>query len=83
MSKGEHRMTDIKTIGAKAPRLLDDQELLILGLEEIAYIRPVEMNGVAAFAVHAADGTPLAFHADAETARAIARQNDMHPMTVQ
>lgn len=64
-------------------RRLSAQDFLSFGVQQIAYIRPVEMNGIPAFAIHAADGTPLAFHADENTARAITRQNDMEPVTLQ
>lgn len=55
----------------------DTRDFLNLGREHIAYIRPATLNGMNVFAVHAADGTPLAFHADRAAAAALVRQNDM------
>ncbi len=68
---------------AQALRHLTAQDFLAFGVQQIAYIRPVMMNGAAAFAIHAADGTPLAFHENAETAKALTRQNELEPVTLQ
>jgi hypothetical protein len=38
---------------------ISTQDLMVLGLNQIAYIRPVVENGQHLFAVHAADGTRL------------------------
>ena len=64
-------------------RRISPQDLLSLGVEQMAYIRPASMNGSMVFAIHAADGTPLAFHADQATARALTRQNELEPLTLQ
>lgn len=59
------------------------KDFLSFGMEEVAYIRPASMNGTMVFAIHAADGTPLAFHADQDSARALTRQNELEPVTLQ
>lgn len=76
-------MTEKCDMTAHTLRHLSQQDFLAFGVQQIAYIRPVQMNGMAAFAIHAADGTPLAFHEDADMARALTRQNDLEPVTVQ
>jgi hypothetical protein len=44
---------------ALALRQLSSQDWARFGVQEIAYIRPVMVNGVQAMSIHAADGTPI------------------------
>lgn len=60
-------------------RRLSPQQLAQLGLTQIAYVRPVVAGGEAAFAIHAADGTPMALAANEEVALAAIRQHEMLP----
>lgn len=76
-------MTEKCSATADALRHLSMQDFLAFGVQQIAYIRPVMMNGSETFAIHAADGTPLAFHENEDSARALTRQNDLEPVTVQ
>ena len=41
-------------------RALTPAELLQLGMAELAYVKPVELDDGMAFAIHAADGSPMA-----------------------
>src|ERR1700735_3038789 len=41
-------------------RHLSTEQLAQLGLQQIAYVKPVVANGAQCFAIHAADGTPMA-----------------------
>ena len=52
------------------------------GLQEIAYIRPVVVNGVKAMSIHAADGTPIGAAPDARLAAAAILQHEMAPVLV-
>jgi len=52
------------------------------GAGEIAYIRPVVVNGVKAISIHAADGTPIGAAPSAELALAAIRQHEMEPVLV-
>jgi hypothetical protein len=52
------------------------------GAEEIAYIRPVVVNGVRAIAIHAADGTPIGAAPNAELAIAAIHQHEMAALLV-
>jgi len=52
------------------------------GAQEIAYIRPVVVNGVHAMAIHAADGTPIGAAPNAELAIAAILQHEMAPALV-
>ena len=53
-----------------------------LGLDEIAFVKPVMTESGPAFAIHAADGTPIAIIINAPLAAAVIIQNDMVPNLV-
>ncbi len=64
------------------PRHLSSQAFLTLGALQIAYVRPVEVDGQPAYAVHAADGTTLAVVGNRDIAFITARQCDLEPVSV-
>jgi hypothetical protein len=57
-------------------------ELANLGMEQIAFVKPVMTDHGPAFAIHAADGTPMAIASDASLAQAAIIQHDMVPNLV-
>jgi hypothetical protein len=57
-------------------------ELASLGMEEIAFVKPVMTDKGPAFAIHAADGTPMAIASDSILAQAAIIQHDMQPSLV-
>ena len=63
-------------------RDLSERELGLLGMEDVAYVKRVVVDGSDAFAVHAADGTQIAVMADRDVALAVVRQHDMEPVSV-
>ncbi|MBV9735402.1 MAG: DUF1150 family protein [Acidisphaera sp.] len=63
-------------------RHISASQLAQLGVSQIAYIKPVVMNGTPAYAIHAADGTPMAVAAERELAIAAIRQHDMTALLV-
>ncbi len=63
-------------------RSLSPDDLGRLGMEEVAYVKPVILNGARAFAIHAADGTPMAVAQDHGLAVAAIVQNEMVPAQV-
>ncbi len=63
-------------------RSLSAQDFASLGTNEIAYVRPVVMNGAQAFSIHAADGTPIGAAPNAQLAAAAIRQHEMEPALV-
>jgi len=63
-------------------RHISTQELARLGMQQIAYVKPVVVNGAAAFAIHAADGTPMAIADGLEVAIAAIVQHEMVPAQV-
>lgn len=63
---------------------LSENQFRSLGLANVAYIRPVMTEeGEEGCAIHAADGSPLAFVEDIETAWGVILQNDMIPASLQ
>jgi hypothetical protein len=58
-------------------RHLSEEQLGQLGVSQIAYVKPVMLDGAVAFAIHAADGTPMAVADDRELAIAAVRQHEM------
>lgn len=63
-------------------RHLSTEQLQALGMAQMAYVKPVTVDGEAAFAIHAADGTPMALAGDREVAFAAIRQHEMMPTLV-
>jgi hypothetical protein len=53
-----------------------------LGMDEIAFVKPVMTEGGQAYSIHAADGTPMAIASNALLAAAAIVQNDMTPSLV-
>jgi len=63
-------------------RHMSEQQLAALGVSHFAYVKPVIVNGVAGFAIHAADGTPMAVAGDRDVAVAAIVQHEMHALSV-
>ena len=63
-------------------RHISPEQLGGLGVSQIAYVRPVMVDGTAAFAIHAADGTPMAVAGAFDVAVAAIRQHEMVPALV-
>ena len=61
---------------------LTPQDFKALGLEQLAYVKAVTVDGEPAFAVHAADGTQMAVMSDRALADAAVRQHDLEPLSV-
>lgn len=57
-------------------------ELASLGVQDLAYVKRVVIDGATGYAVHAADGTEIALLPDREIAFATVRQHDMQPVSV-
>lgn len=63
-------------------RHLSAKSLAMLGAEDIAYVKRVDVDGRPIFNVHAADGTRIAAFDSRELAFAAVRQNDLEPVSV-
>ncbi len=63
-------------------RLLSPEDPGRLGVAQIAYVKPVLVNGAVAFAIHAADGTPMAVAETPDVAFAAILQHELMPALV-
>ena len=61
---------------------LSSSEFTALGVGAVAYVKAVTADGKTAFAIHGADGTPLALAANRDLAFAVVRQNELEPVSV-
>jgi hypothetical protein len=69
-------------MAAISRRNISVAQLESLGMDEIAFVKRVVTEGGPAFAIHAADGTPMAIATDALLAAAAIIQHDMVPSLV-
>ena len=58
------------------------RDFAMLGLEDVAYVKSVVIDGGTAYAIHAADGTQIAVADQREMAIAAARQQHLEPLSV-
>ena len=61
---------------------MTSRDFLTLGIHQIAYIRPIIVQNRQAYAIHAADGTPLSVMDNFNTAVAMIHHNDLEAITV-
>ncbi|HEY1856801.1 DUF1150 family protein [Acidocella sp.] len=80
MAIKRHDGTDCAVLGTSlAHYFISTAQLESLGVDEIAFVKPVITNDGPAFSIHAADGTPMAIASNAQLAAAAIIQNDMIP----
>lgn len=60
---------------------LSPQDFAALGVNQVAFVKPIQVEGRTAYGVHAADGTPLTVVANRDVAFALVRQNEMEPVS--
>ena len=63
-------------------RQMTANDLAMLGMQDVAYVKPVVVDGNASYAIHAADGTQMALIGDRDIAFAVVRQNELEPVSV-
>ena len=63
-------------------KTLSNSDLGSFGIEDIAYVKSVTIDGQKLHAIHAADGTPLTVVSERDLAFATVRQHDMLPASV-
>ncbi len=59
---------------------LSQNDLLVFGLNAIAYLKPATVNGQSIFAIHAADRSQLALVANRDVGIAAMQQHDLEPV---
>jgi len=58
------------------------RDFAMWGLQDVAYIRSIEVEGATAWAICAADGTGVGVAPERDLAFAVARQNDLEPLSL-
>ena len=62
-------------------RSLNSQQLAGIGLEQMAYIKKVQLaQGLTGFGIFSADGRPVAVAESVEMAEAVIRQHELEPV---
>jgi hypothetical protein len=64
-------------------RSLNSQQLAGVGLEQMAYIKKVQLaQGLTGFGIFSADGRPVAVAETVEMAEAVIRQHELEPVHI-
>jgi hypothetical protein len=71
---------DTRSANARSP--LSTNDFATFGVDLVAYVKPVTVDGAPTFAIHAADGTPLTVVAGRANAFATVRRHEMEPVSV-
>ena len=61
---------------------ISSREFALLGLNEVAYVKPIVVNDEVNYAIFSADGTQVAVLPDREVALATIRQHDLEPASL-
>jgi hypothetical protein len=72
----------VGSIRALDIRQITTDQLMHLGVSRLAYIKPVTVEGEDLFAIHAADGTPMAVAPNRELAWGAILEHEMVPSLV-
>ncbi len=68
---------------AESIRQISQQDLMALGVSDLAYVKPIEIEGQRLFAVYTADGTQVTVLPTREVAIATIRRHDLEPVSIQ
>ena len=63
-------------------RDMTQTDFAALGAQQVAYVKPVTVDGKDGYAIHSADGTQHLVVESLEKAFAVVRQNDLEPLSV-
>jgi len=61
---------------------LSKKDLILFGIKDTAYVRPISVNGRRFHAIHAADGTLITAVPDRDLAILTIKQNEMTPSSI-
>lgn len=67
---------------SEASRIISPQDFALLGMQSMAYLRKITVDGTPGFGIFAADGTQLAFAPSRALAVAAVREHDLEPVSV-
>jgi hypothetical protein len=62
---------------------MSDQDFALIGMQQLAYIKPTVVNGVTGFSIHAADGTQIGMAPSRDIAFAAVKQHELEPLSLQ
>lgn len=63
-------------------REISPQDFALIGMQQLAYIKPTVVNGVSGFAIHAADGTQIGVAPTRDIAFAAVKQHELEPVSL-
>jgi hypothetical protein len=63
-------------------RELSPSDFALIGMQQLAYVKPTVVNGVTGFAIHAADGTEIGRAPSRDIAFAAVRQHELEPVSL-
>lgn len=61
---------------------ISEQDFALIGLQQLAYIKPTVVNGISGFAIHAADGTQIGVAPTRDIAFAAVKQHELEPVSL-
>jgi hypothetical protein len=67
---------------ALALRHMSERDFALLGTQNVAYIKLLDVNGAPGWAIFGADGSQIGMAADRDVAFAAVRQHDLEPVSV-
>ncbi len=68
---------------AEKLREMSPQDFAMVGMEQLAYIKPTVVKGVAGYSIHAADGTQIGMAPSWDIAFAAVKQHELEPVALQ
>ena len=71
-----------KTQPSKTPQPMSAADFAAWGAEQVAYIKPIKIDGGTVYGVFAADGQQLGLMDTPDVARAAVIQNNLEPVSV-
>jgi hypothetical protein len=63
-------------------RDMSSQDFALIGMQQVAYVKPTVVNGVSGFSIHAADGTQIGMAPSHEIAFAAVKQHELEPLSL-
>jgi len=61
---------------------IDPQDFAMIGMQELAYVKPAVVNGVSVFTIHAADGSQIGVAPSRDIAFAAVKQHELEPVSL-
>ncbi len=63
-------------------REMSPQDFALIGMQQLAYVKPAIVNGVTGFSIHAADGTQIGMAPSRDIAFAAVKQHELEPVSL-